>query len=123
MYVPGSLHWVIAIAGGIIVNIVISIISEKTFEVINILEAIAFIVLNLMSINMGNILLIYGLGLAIGSLLPVIYRYNRLDTSWILVLIDSAMLILAIVGLIFNAMTALVFTAIAVGGTIGLIKK
>jgi hypothetical protein len=56
VYVPGSLHWCIAIGGGIILNIITSIISVKSNVgwvqgIVNILELVACVVLFFVAIS------------------------------------------------------------------------
>jgi len=125
-YVPGSFHWAIAIAGGIVLNIIAVRISSKfsdeVYVTVNGIELVASVLLFIPAVSYRTIL-IYCLGIAIGTLIGSLYLIAvRSEYGWIYCFLDVVGLVLAILGLIFGGDVVLgLIVLVAVLGFIGYI--
>ncbi len=126
MYVPGSLHWCIAIAGGIILNAVSAAISYKynddVHPIVNGIELFIFVLLLIMSAEVKAVI-VFELGIALGALPASIFLTVRGDDiALIYLILDAIALAIVILSLIFGAQIVLGFIfLIAIIGFIGYI--
>ena len=124
--VPGSLHWVIAIAGGIVLNVAGCMLSMKfgaeVQATINGIELFAFVLLLIAAVTY-DVALIYGLGLVIGACIGLLYLYTaRPELGVAYLMLDIPVLAAAIFALISGAEVVLWTIAVmAVLGFIGYI--
>ena len=123
--VKGSLHWCIAIAGGLALNITIGAALKPSNEAfhtaLNVIELISFAILFFVSLSYET-LLIYAFGIVLGGFISTIYTaiIKKFDLSWVFAFIYAVAFVLALLGLIFDPLSVLAFIfLIVIVGIIG----